>query len=191
MPNLCDYSMKIVGKKEDIADFIEVMQCDYDYENYEFSFNRHMGGRVFEAIEDSEGITLENGKYSIEIYGNCAWSVQACMTDGNFTYYKEFKDEYGDNSRSTTLQLESERLHLDIEVYSNEIGIGFQEHYLIKEGHTKISESVDFSAYCIEDYETKEEAELDNDLTITDEEWSDNDGYIYRGGFKNYGVFSI
>ena len=58
MPNLCDYSMKIVGRKEDIADFIEVMQCDYDYENYEFSFNRHMGGRVFEAIEDSEGITL-------------------------------------------------------------------------------------------------------------------------------------
>ena len=191
MANLCDYEMKIVGRKEDIADFIKVMQCDYDYEKNEFSFNRHMGGRVFDAIEVPEGMNFESGKYSIEIYGDCAWSVQACMTDGDFTYYKDFEDEYGDNSRSTTLQLESERLHLDIEVYSNEIGIGFQEHYLIKDGLTKISESADLYVYCIEDYETKEEAELDNDITITDEEWSDNDGYIYRGGFENYGVFSI
>lgn len=188
MANDCDYEMKVVGSKEDIEEFLKVMKADYDYCNMTFNFERHMGGRVFEA-EPTDIVEQENGKFSIIISGYCAWSVYSCMFEGGATYYTQFKKEYGDKSRSTTLPNESKRLRLDIEIYSEESGMGFQEHYLVKHGHVEEEETREWYGFFLDDYsddyETKEEAEKELGVKITDKEW-ENKEYISRGGFGKW-----
>lgn len=183
MPNYCDYEMKVVGNEESIKEFIKVMNSNYNYHTMEFDFDRHMGGRVFEA-NAGEIVNQEDGKFNTTISGYCAWSVWCCMFDGAHTYYNDFK-KYGAQNHSTTLIQESGKLNLDIEVYSEESGMCFQEHYLIKQGILEINEEREWNEYCICDYETKEEAEEELEIKITDNEWK-NEEYISRGGFEEW-----
>jgi hypothetical protein len=175
--------MRIVGKKESVEEFIKVIQADYSYRTMEFSYNRHMF-RVFEADHDEIEERFD-GKFQTTIYGYCAWSVSSCMLrDG---YYGAVKKEYPDDFRGTTLDIESERLNLDIEVYSDECGMCFQEHYIITNGEIVCDECVDWEEYDVYDYDSKEDAEEDLDVKFTDEEWANqDDGKICRGGFPNW-----
>ncbi len=182
MPNYCNYSMCVVGKQhENVEEFIKVIQADYDYGRMEFSHDRHMF-RVFEA-DYSEIEKREDGRFQTIINGYCAWSVVTCMLEGG--YYNRFKSDFPDNFRGTTLDRESKKLNLDIEVYSEESGMCFQEHYVIIDGDIVTDESVDWEEIWIEDYKTKEEAEEDLNMKITDDEWVTGleEGYFTRGGF--------
>lgn len=182
MPNYCNYSMCVKGNKENIEEFIKVMKSDYNYNTMEFGFDRHMF-RVFEA-ECDEVEEYDDGVFQAIINGYCAWSVSSCMLEGG--YYKDCKDSFGDDFRGTTLLLESKRLNIDIEVYSEECGMCFQEHYIITNGELECDECVDWSEIWIDDYKTKEEAEADLEMSITDEEWAIGleEGYFTRGGFN-------
>jgi hypothetical protein len=174
--------MCVVGKKENIEEFIKVIQADYDYGNMTFNYDRHMF-RVFEAYYDEIEERLDN-MYQVVINGHCAWSVASCMLEGG--YYHNIKQRYPSEFRGTTLLLESKRLNLDIEVYSEESGCCFQEHYVIIKGDFVCDECVDWSEIWVDDYETKEEAESDLEIEITDEEWKIGykEGYFTRGGFE-------
>lgn len=182
MPNYCNYSMCVVGKKKNVEEFIKVMQADYNYGTMEFSHDRHMF-RVFEA--ECDGVEERcDDTYQAIINGYCAWSVTSCMLEGG--YYREFKRDYGDNCRGTTLLIESKRLNLDIEVYSEECGMCFQEHLIVRDGELTTDECVDWYEYCIDEYDTKEEAEAELDIEITDEEWNSGESYISSGGFESW-----
>lgn len=185
MPNYCNYSMCVVGKqRKNVEEFIKIMNADYNYGTMEFNSDRHMF-RVFEATCD-EIEKRDDGKFQVIINGYCAWSVSSCMLrDG---YYGNFKRDYPDNFRGTTLDIESKKLKLDIEVYSDECGMCFQEHYIITNGEIVCDECVDWSEIWVEDYKTKEEAEKDLDIKITDEEWVTGleEGYFTRGGFDSW-----
>ena len=184
MPNYCNYSMCVVGKKENIEEFIKVIQADYNYGAMEFSYDRHMF-RVFEAVCDEIEERFD-GRYQVIINGYCAWSVASCMLEHG--YYREFKKDYGSNFRGTTLPIESERLNLDIEVFSEESGMCFQEHYIISNGDIECEECIEWEEVWIEEFETKEEAEEELETEITDEEWAagQEEGYFTRGGFDNW-----
>jgi hypothetical protein len=176
--------MCVVGKKENIEEFIKVIQADYDYGNMVFNNDRHMF-RVFEA--ECNGVEQRYGNvYEAVINGYCAWSVSSCMLEGG--YYNSFKKEYPSEFRGTTLPIESKRLNLDIEVYSEESGMCFQEHYVIIDGEIVRNECVDWEEVWVEDFETKEEAEEELEIKITDEEWAagQDEGYFTRGGFENW-----
>jgi hypothetical protein len=73
-----------------------------------------------------------------------------------------------------------------MEVYSEECGCCFQEHYLYINGEIICEECVDYYEYCIGDYDTKEEAEKEFKIEITDEEWNSGEDFISRGGFENW-----
>lgn len=182
MPNLCLYSMCAIGKKEDVEEFIKVAQANYDYGTMEFSHDRHFF-RVFEAycneIED-----LGDDLYKVIINGNCAWSVGCCMFRGG--YYEQFQERFPDEFRGTTIPAESKRLNLSVEVFSEECGCCFQEHYTVVDGNIIEDECVDFYEYYLRDYETKEEAEAELEIEITDEEWNGPDDFISRGGFDSW-----
>lgn len=184
MPNYCDYSMCVKGKKENIKEFIKVIQADYDYNSMRFSFDRHMF-RVFEAnCEEIEQVGED--MYQAIINGYCAWSVSSCMLGEPHSYYARGKETYNEKIfRGTTLPLESERLGIDIEVYSSEIGMCFQEHYIIRNGIVEVDDCVDWYEYFLDDYNTKEEAEKELGITITDEEWNSHEA-ISRGGFGEW-----
>lgn len=186
MPNICNYSMRVKGKKENIEEFIKVMKADYNYNTMEFTADRHMY-RIFEAYLETDIEEVDDDVYAVTINGDCAWSVNSCMFDNGFSYYGRNKNDYGDKFRGTTVPIESKRLELDIEIFSEETGCCFMEHYIVRKGDVEVDECVDYYEYYVEDYETKEEAEEDLDIKITDEEWDnreDNDYYINRGGIE-------
>ena len=184
MPNYCSYSMCVVGKKENVEEFIKVMQADYDYGAMKFSYDRHMF-RVFKADCDEVEERFD-GRFQTIITGYCAWSVSSCMLESG--YYGDFKETYGVNFRGTTLLIESEKLGLDIEVYSEEGGMCFQEHYIIIKGEMVRDECVDWQEFWVEEFETKEKAEEELEMSITDEEWKFalEEGRFMRGGFLNW-----
>ena len=185
MPNYCNYSMCVKGTKENVEEFIKVIQADYKYDTMEFSYDRHLF-RVFEAEYDEIEEVCDD-VYQAVINGYCAWSVNSCMLDQHFSsYYNGLKERYPNDFRGTTLQIESEKLNLDIEVYSEECGMCFQEHYIILKGNIVCDECVDWQEYCISDYNTKEEAEEEYGIEITDEEWNCGEDYISRGGFGDW-----
>jgi len=186
MPNLCLYSMCAIGTKESLEEFIKVMQANYDYGTMEFSYDRHLF-RVFEAYYNEIEEIGEN-LYEVIIGGECAWSVGCCMFKGG--YYDDFKERFPNEFRGTTLPMESKRLNINIEVFSEECGCCFQEHYTIIDGKVIEDECIDYYEYYLRDYETKEEAEKDLDIEITDEEWNGDDDFISRGGFDSWN-FSI
>lgn len=176
------YSMCIKGKKENVEEFIKVIQANYDYGTMEFSYDRHLF-RVFEAYY-KEIEQVGDDVYQVVIGGDCAWSVSSCMFEDG--YYGRIKAEYPNEFRGTTLPIESKRLGLDIEVFSEEGGCAFQEHYVIINGDVIIDECVDWEEYDISEYDTKEEAETDYGIEITDEEWNSGEDFISRGGFGNW-----
>lgn len=185
MPNYCNYSMCVKGTKESVEEFIKVIQADYDYGTMEFSHDRHLF-RVFEAEYD-EVEEVYNGIYQVIIKGYCAWSVNCCMLDtSKSSYYKSLKTDYPCEFRGTTLPIESKRLNLDIEVFSEEGGMCFQEHYVILKGDIVCDDCVDWQEYYIGEFNSKEEAERELGIEITDEEWNSEEDYIGRGGFGDW-----
>ena len=183
MPNLCSYSMCVKGKKQNIEEFIKVIKADYNYGTMEFSYDRHLF-RVFDADYDEIEQVGDNA-YQVIIYGDCAWSVSSCMLDSYHSYYSQLKERYPKEFRGTTLQIESERLNLDIEVFSEECGMCFQEHYIIRKGELEVDECVDWQEYDLTEFKTKEEGEKEYGIEITDEEW-EKEEFIGRGGFENW-----
>ena len=171
MPNYCDFDMKIVGERKNIEELIAVLNCDYSYipvspdqiigRTYPLIYQpaspiyyttngyklarctgpRHMF-RVFETYVNRSKDEL-NASY---ISGYCAWSVYSCMFKGDYTYYNDFLKDYGNRYigfMGTTLPDESRRLNLKIEVYSEEPGLAFMEHFLIDNGEILIEDCVD------------------------------------------------
>lgn len=76
------------------------------------------------------------------VTGGCKWSVILSLLGVKDSYYDEDKKDYGDRSKVTCLENESKRLNLDIEIYSSEYGVGFEEHFLIRNGVLEINECI-------------------------------------------------
>jgi hypothetical protein len=91
--------------------------------------------------------------------------------------------------RFITLFEACEEWELAVEVYSEECGCEFQEHYIIENEDILCNDCVDYYEFCLDDFETKEEAEEEYGIIITDEEW-ESGGYISRGGFEEW-IFTI
>ena len=187
MANSCLYKMHVKGDVKNIEEFLRVM-TDYDYDRH---FWRVFSAEAYGKIEN------EDGSFTYYIDGECAWAVYSCMLMKNGAYAT------GDNEKDTSLQLESKRLNLEIEVFSEEEGMGFQEHFHYKNGEIITEESVDASCHYFdkdlykgESVEEKfsnfvkelKEYGLKEEITI--EDLDDNDE-IWIGGFEDFMLFSF
>lgn len=180
MPNYCDYVMNVTGKTADVLEFADIMQRDYGHnvtpdstgkEHYKMPINTHMF-RIFEAYvfkENPEIINPSIDLISITMGGYCAWSVASCMTDYPTSYYGDSKkkQELADTGGSCLEEITS-KLDIAVEIYSEETGMCFQEHFIYHKGKRIIDE-------CVEYHENYDEA--------TDESNPE-------GGFKEYGYFT-
>lgn len=179
MANNCGYNMKVVGDSEaNVNEFCQILSYQHPDDRY-FS-------RIFEAyVYRTEHI---NNQYIAYISGDCAWSVYSCMCAGPFTYYT---DRDIDNLSVTNLALETKRLHLVVEIYSEEPGVGFAEHIIYDNGEEIEMEERDFSEYWLDDFESAEEFEDEYDLTLTPQQKEHllKEGYITIGGYDE--VFTI
>lgn len=130
MPNYCDYEMRIKGSKKAIQRVLDCLNADYDYEEGKPAHKHFF--RVFQAEKSDEIKDNGDGTYTQQVYGYCAWSVSSCMLEGTFTYFNRVKKDYPDIFMGTTLLEQSK--DCEIEIFSEEPGMGFSEHYIFKNG---------------------------------------------------------
>ena len=148
MANLCSFSMKVKGNKSDIEQFYNAMMQN----------GKIYMGRGAEASIDWDGDNVAL------IDGCCKWSVHSAMVSNAISMRNDPKGWYwGDVNYEElefiTLFEACQRWNLVMEVYSEESGCEFQEHYICDKGDILCDECVDWAEYYLDDYETKEEAE--------------------------------
>ena len=178
MANICSFSMMVVGKKSNRDKFVDALKL---------KGTEWMGrGADIKISEENDG--------SCVISGWCKWSVASALIN-NAESMRKNPDKWillsDKRSELTfiTLPEASKKYNLDVEVFSEEPGCCFSEHYLIKKGTFEIEECVNYYEYCLCDYETKEEAEAEIGFSISDKDWNSKD-YITSGGYESWD-FSI
>lgn len=143
MANICDFSMVVRGKKENIETFKNMMsQVGTVY----------MGRGAEIDFEDMEELNeLSDNDYRCQLDGQTKWSVMSSLIDNAISMRKDssrwYFGEDVDKSKLSfvTLFEACEQLNLDMECYSEESGCGFQEHYLFVDGELIEDECVDYS----------------------------------------------
>lgn len=172
MANNCEFSMRITGGKKGIEEMISMLK-------WEGQFKNNGLGRVycFETLQIQP--TEINGVYTVDGHGYCAWSVLTAM-----------RYEYCNSS----LESETKRLGLVVEIYSSEPGFQFQEHCLIVKGVVVMDEVVDYNEYRADGASENELEDLCRILGYSSKEELMNrvneNGDVCAGGFgSDYGVF--
>lgn len=156
MPNWCGFSMMVQGHYDAVKEVQEIILKNHET-NYlaghkgegEYCYNsvlrydpkrKHMF-RIFESRTPADFPEVDDNLIATQfIDGDCAWSVYCCMLPGEGSYYSDLGQllYYG-----TNLVELSKDLGVRIEVFSEEPGMCFQEHYLIENGKLVVDESVE------------------------------------------------
>lgn len=186
MPNYCDFKMKVRGYPESVNEFVKLIQADYSHAKGGYGYKGRHLFRVFEADVVEE--TIPNKRFvDVVLSGYCAWSVYCCMMEGPHTYLDAIDDK--DREHGTSLIKEAKTLNLAIEVYSDEPGMGFEEHYLISNSYFNpvlINEEKEVESYWLENYETVEEFNEENNKRMDEDYFKllkENEMEYKEGGF--------
>lgn len=187
MPNLCTGFINVRGRADCVDEFIAILQADYRYcpnsKNGDYTWiadPKNMSHiphffRVFEATLYDDpiyhSVIYKSASISIEV----AWSVWTCMFDGPHTYYDDFQKNHFGNHFGSNILFESKRLQLEIEIWSYESGMCFQEHYKICSGILVKNEKFSFNILWLEDYSNYEEFknECKYPITMTEKEFNE------------------
>ena len=167
MANLCCFTMKIVGKKENVEEFTKMMKREGE-------FKENGLGRVYD-FDITEPDQLSDGTLLVLGSGSCAWSVWCAMMQ-----------EY--RSPRPSLESESKRLDLVMEVFSEEPGCAFQEHYFLNKGILETDETEEYHEFWKEGYDEEDWNDVLKENELTEEDLNE-DGFIAVGGFENYCEF--
>lgn len=157
MPNWCSYSMKAVSKSKDALDrLIRIMS----YEDKEYYIYRCASATMTDEYPYGD-------YFAMYIEGEVAWSCGAW-----FDRIERFDDTIESGGHYVTLDILCERLGIAVELFGEESGMEFQEHYLCNpNGDVLWDEHVEWH-----------------------QTWFDDDGNdlpepIESGGFDYYGEF--
>lgn len=160
MANECSFSALITGRVENVREFLKTMRRRWAYE---------VICEDEPELEDfaSDDIISEYAE------GFCKWSVLCAMRD---------------KFRSPSIESESRKLNLFVEIYSTEIGCAFQEHVFIKKGVVAVDECVDYNEIYVGEYDSIEEYNAANGTDFT-QDMVENDLVILGGFGWKYGIF--
>lgn len=175
MANVCGFNMCVKGNRSDIEQFYNAMLQ---------KGNIWMGRGAEAEISYKD----ENKAF---ITGWCKWSILSALIENAVSMRTErekwgFGEDDPKDLEFITLFEACQKWNLVMEVYSEESGCEFQEHFVCDKGLIVCEECVDWFEYGIYEYETKEEAEEELGIEITDEEWNEGNDYITRGGFESW-----
>jgi len=121
MANICTGVMIVKGSERRLKAVDDVLMKRAD---------KHLARSNFFFDSGEKGLR----RYNFE----CAWSVYSCMCAGNHTYYGT-----GEDRTLTTLREISGDNRVCIEVFSEEVGIGFTEHFIFDKGCKILAECED------------------------------------------------
>lgn len=160
MANECSFSALITGRTANVREFLKTMRQDWAYEV------------ICEDEPELEDFA-QDGIISEYVEGFCKWSVLCAMRD---------------KFRSPSIESESRKLGLFVEIYSTEIGCAFQEHVFIKKGEIVVDDCVDYDEIYVGEYDSIEEYNAANGTDFTQDMVEDD--FIIIGGFgEKYGRF--
>lgn len=171
MPNICGFGMIIKGKKENREKLVSYLQAhygyDYNYETKEHTLENCSADKHFFRIFDADA--QEEDENTTYVSGSCAWSVYSCMFHGNSTYFDDYKD--AKNRKCTNMCEATKELDLVVEIYSEEPGLCFMEHFIVDKGEWKVNECVDWEELYDEDGEPIYDEETGEQKTEGGLEW--------------------
>lgn len=176
MANHCDFDMLIVGdKKENVEEFVKYLNADFDYNEDGVSKTTKADHHFFRIFETTEGDEeeREDGTYTIQIGGCCAWSISSCMMDGGYTYYEQWMERLKENPelattfKGITLAKACEKLNLTVEIFSADAGCGFMEHIICDKGEVTLNNChTDYREIKNEDGEYEQQGGIEWEYTI-------------------------
>ena len=115
MPNWCEYTMKAVSKSKEALDrLISIMY----YEDKEYYIYRCASVSISNEFQ-------EDDYFVAMLYGDVAWSCGSW-----FDRIERFDETIESGGHYVTLDILCERLGIAVEVFGEEPGMEFQEHYL-------------------------------------------------------------
>lgn len=179
MANNCYFTMKAIGNKESLEEFARMMSGRGEY-------GAGRLGRV--SAFEPEPVLLGNarGIYSLAADGCCANSVYSAMQKEGL---EELAQALG-TSPLLSIEDESKRLHLAVEIYSTERDNGFEEHLVVADGKVILEEDIGINEYFVEDIIDR----LDEFNEVFKTSYAPADlrskRLIVVGGFPHYGDFS-
>lgn len=185
MANNCSYMMRIVGKTEEsVSRFIRVLQ----YKDYAPGNGLYLA-RIFSA-ETTDPIYKDGDLFVGEVVGDCAWGIACCMSGETNSYYADSSHspmfsvwrgiEDGEirfANIDTTVPMLCELLDVGVEIWSEEPGMGFQEHWIVSREN---GENYDQGIECVnwtEGYDEDENGECERNPNKDE------------GGFDDYGIY--
>lgn len=162
MPNICNCTMYVIGTSENVAELVKRLKAGYNYGDENFEFTSKHFFRIFDVYSIDE---YENyaGNVLYAISFECAWSVYSCMFEGHATYYSDLGKRYSDRFHGTNICETCKELQLQVEIWSEEPGMSFEEHYVIDtSGNIVIDECISVEYYDV-GYESYEDYLKDNE----------------------------
>lgn len=183
MANLCGFELHVRANVANEDSLLEMKKRFWFDEN---GFSKSFGQNdIGTDLENRFSVTaahldeykLINGYYVMQIWGECKWAVNGPLLDE----LNEFMQTH----------------QLDAELYSEEDGVGFEEHYKWEKGILVIDKCCDLVEFHIDDIMDDEDGEL-NYLFNKDacvkaactkdnyQSFADDDGYIRLGGFGDW-----
>lgn len=150
MANICSFSMMVVGnKKENLETFLNMLT-----QNGDVYMGR--GANVYSHEIEDVSDNYEKEKYRMQIEGDCKWAIESALIR-NAISMREDPDKwyFGDKTDITKLRFVTlfeacKELDVNMEVFSNEPGCGFEEHILYQDGYT-LNETCDYTETFNED----------------------------------------
>ena len=125
MANICIFEMLLKGKESNMKKFCEALAQKKD-----IWIGR--GADIYISSQDSNSIFIE---------GSCKWSIQSALIDNALSMRKQkdfngpwyFKDLINVKEILTLFET-CEKYHVNMEVYSEEPGCNFAEHFYYNNG---------------------------------------------------------
>lgn len=164
MANECYVNMMVKGTKDNIAEFIKRLDANYNYTNNVFDHKPHFWG-VYHIVDEHEEKFDEKTDLAIHnIYLYCKWSIYSSLLGHDHSYYADGKkrEESGQPNYGTCLEESTKELDLDVELISEEAGMGFMEHIRVTKGDITIDEIYNnYIEVIIDHYKTFDEFKED------------------------------
>lgn len=176
MANICWVNMMVKGNKNNIIELINRLNANYNYTDNIFSHKPHFWG-VYEVIDSGEeDFDEESGLATYNIYLDCKWSAWSSLLGNDHSYYADGKNrkKYGATDYGTCLEESTKELDLDVELITEEPGIGFMEHIRVTKGNIIINEVYNnYIEVIINNYKTFDEFKNDvPDSNLTEEKFN-------------------
>lgn len=135
MARECYFKMVVSSEDEvNLKEFISIMEGVHK--------ERKVMKRVYDVFPSL--IEKDGDLYKVSIEGYCAYSVNTAMLDDEDSDYREWNST---DSDVTNLEIESKNFDLKIEVYSEEMIKGIEEHLIVEKGEVSVYELREVSSY--------------------------------------------